>query len=180
VLGEPQATLDGAPVRLTLRQLEILTIVAVLGSATLGHLHANLYGDRPVSLATLKAEMSHLRRALGGRLDSRPYRLTLSCRVDAVELQETLDRGDVERAAGLYRGQLLPSSESPFVAAHRQHLDVALRTALLRRGTSSAVLRYTAVHPYDVEVLERGRRLASADDPLVPALTARLAVASAD
>jgi hypothetical protein len=61
----------------------------------------------------------------------------------------------------------------------RHHLDVALRTALLRRGTTAAVLRYNAVHPYDVEVLERAHGVASADDPLVPALTARLAVATA-
>jgi hypothetical protein len=177
VLGEPRATLDGAPLRLTLRQFEILTLLAVLGSATLGDLHAHLYGDRPVALATLKAEMSRLRRMLGGRLDSRPYRVSLTCRVDAVDLVEGLDRGDIELAAGLYGGQLLLASESPFLAEHRQQVDVALRTALLRRGTSSAALRYTAVHPYDVEVLERARGLASSDDPLVPALTARLAVA---
>ena len=178
VLGEPRATLDGTPLRLTLRQFEILTLLAVLGSATLGDLHAHLYGDRPVALATLKAEMSRLRRMLGGRLDSRPYRLSLTCRVDAVDLVEGLDRGDIELAAGLYGGQLLLASESPFLAEHRQQVDVALRTALLRRGTSSAALRYTAVHPYDVEVLERARGLASSDDPLVPALTARLAVAA--
>ena len=61
----------------------------------------------------------------------------------------------------------------------RHELDVALRTALLRDGTSSAVLRYTAVHPYDVEVLERVGTAVSVDDPLYPALTARLAVARA-
>ena len=56
---------------------------------------------------------------------------------------------------------------------------MALRTALLRDGTSTAVLRYTSVHPYDVEVLERVGALRPADDPLYPAVTARLAVARA-
>lgn len=65
ILGEPLATLDGQPLHLTLRQLEILTILSVVGSATLGELHAQLYGDRPVAIATLKAEMSRLRSASG-------------------------------------------------------------------------------------------------------------------
>ena len=178
VLGSPAATLDGVPLRLTQRQFEILTILAVSGGATLGELHAHIYGDRPVALATLKAEMSRLRRALGGRLTSRPYRLTLSSRVDALHLLERLDTGDVEGAARLYAGQLLPASEAPFVGEHRHHLDVALRTALLMHGTSAGVLRYNAVHPYDVEVLTRERGSAGDDDPLVPALTGRLAVAT--
>jgi hypothetical protein len=178
VLGEPQAALDGMSLRLTQRQFEILTILCVAGTATLGDLHARLYGDRPVAVATLKAEMSRLRRVLGGQLTSRPYRVSVPYRVDAVQLLDRLDRGDVEGAALLYRGQLLPASEAPFVQDHRHHLDVALRTALLLRGDAAAVLRYNAVHPYDVEVLEQIQGRASADDPLVPALTARLAVAT--
>ena len=180
LLGETVASLDGAPLRLTLRQLEILAVLGVRGTATLAELHAWLYGDRPVAVATLKAEISHLRRALDGQLTSRPYRLTMPTRVDAVQLLERLDAGDVEGAARLYRGQLLPTSEAPFVGEHRHHLDVALRTALLRQGSAAGALRYTAVHPYDVEVLEHAQRAAPVDDPLVPALTARLAVATAD
>ena len=38
-------------------------------------------------------------------------------------------------------------------------------------------LRYNAVHPYDVEVLERVRSAVPDDDPMVPALTGRLAAA---
>ena len=179
VLGGPVAMLDGTPLRLTQRQFEILTTLAVSGTATLDELHAHVYGDRPVARATLKAEMSRLRRVLGGRLTSRPYRLTLSARVDAVQLLERLDAGDVEGAARLYAGQLLSTSEAPFVGQHRHHLDVALRTALLQHGSSAAVLRYNAVHPYDVELLTRVRGSAAVDDPLVPALTGRLAVATA-
>jgi hypothetical protein len=178
VLGNPSATIDGRRVHLTLRQLEILTILSVSKAVTLGGLHAHLYGDRPVSVATLKAEMSHLRRALAGRLASRPYRLTMPYQVDAILLLDRLAGGDVEGAARVYAGQLLPTSEAPFVSDHRHHLDVALRTALLHHGTIPATLRYSAVHPYDVEVLERAGELASSDDPLVPALTARLAVAT--
>lgn len=177
VLGEAHASIDGVPLRLTQRQFEIVTILAVTGGATLGELHALLYGDRPVAPTTLKAEISHLRRALDGRLASRPYRLDVRCRIDAADLPGRLERGDVDGAARLYSGQLLPASESPFVVELRHELDVALRTALLRHGTSSAVLRFTTVHPYDAEVLERVGTLVSIDDPLFPAVTARLAVA---
>lgn len=178
VLGEPRASIDGEPLRLTQRQFEILTILGMSETVTLGELHAQLYGDRPVSVATLRAEMSRLRRTLGGRLASRPYRLLLPCRIDAARLLDRLAAGDVDEAARLYTGQLLPSSESPAVVDHRHHVDVALRTALVRQGTASGALRYSAVHPFDVEVLERARTLAGADDPLVPALTARLALAA--
>jgi hypothetical protein len=102
----------------------------------------------------------------------------MPCQVDAIALLDRLAGGDVDGAARLYAGQLLPTSEAPFVSDHRHHVDVALRTALLHHGTIPATLRYSAVHPYDVEVLERAGELASSDDPLVPALTARLAVAT--
>lgn len=178
VLGTPSAAVDGRPLHLTLRQFEILTILSVAKAVTLGELHAHLYGDRPVSVATLKAEMSHLRRALSGRLASRPYRLTMPCQVDAVLLLDRLAGGDVDGASRLYGGQLLPTSEAPYINDHRHHLDVALRTALLHHGTIPATLRYSAVHPYDVQVLERADELARSDDPLVPTLRARLAVAT--
>jgi hypothetical protein len=178
VLGDPVALLDGQPLRLTQRQLEILTILAISESASLGTLHYRLYGDRSVLLGTLKGELSRLRRRLRGHLHSRPYRLTLTTRVDAVELQERLDVGDVDGATRLYAGQLMPDSESPFLTDQRHQLDVALRTALLHEGGTSGALRFAMVHPYDTEVLDQARRLAAADDPLLPAVVARLAVAS--
>jgi len=178
VLGEPVALLDGQPLHLTQRQFEILTIIAMGESTSLGRLHSLLYGDRSVLMSTLKGELSRLRRRLHGHLHSRPYRLMLTTRVDAVELQERLAVGDVEGATRLYAGQLLPNSEAPFLIQQRHQLDVALRTALLRDGSTSDALRYALVHPYDTEVLEQARRVAAPDDPLVPALTARLAVAA--
>jgi hypothetical protein len=52
-------------------------VLALRGIATLEELHAFVYGDRAVGATTLKAEISHLRRALGGAIASRPYRLTV-------------------------------------------------------------------------------------------------------
>jgi transcriptional regulator of acetoin/glycerol metabolism len=68
VLGTPRARLHGEPVHLPLRQLEILTVLAVDGEISLESLYDKLYGEVGVSVATLKAEISHLRHLLGGCL----------------------------------------------------------------------------------------------------------------
>ena len=177
LLGSPSARLGDRPLRLTLRQYEVLAVLCLAGPVSLGELHAHLYGDRPVTIATLKAEISRLRRELQGQLTSRPYRLTVDWEADVTRLLARLDQGDVEGAARLYDGQLLPASTSPFVEEHRHHVDVALRTAVLQRPSPAVALRYNAVHPYDVEVLERVRSAVPDDDPMVPALTGRLAAA---
>lgn len=177
LLGAPSARLGDRPLRLTLRQYEVLAVLCLAGPVSLGELHAHLYGDRPVTIATLKAEISRLRRELQGQLTSRPYRLTVDWEADVTRLLARLDQGDVEGAARLYDGQLLPASTSPFVEEHRHHVDVALRTAVLQRPSPAVALRYNAVHPYDVEVLERVRSAVPDDDPMVPALTGRLAAA---
>jgi hypothetical protein len=69
LLGQASAQLNGAQLRLTRRQIEILALLALNPDGLdLAELHARLYGDRPVSQGTLKAEMSQL-RALIGTLD---------------------------------------------------------------------------------------------------------------
>jgi hypothetical protein len=177
LLGRADASLLDVRLAVSLRQLEILTILSVVGTATLDELHALLYGDRPVAPATLKAEVSRLRQALGGGIASRPYRLTVPCWTDAERLLERLEVGDVEGAAELYGGQLLRASDAPLVVERRHHVDVALRTALLRDGSTAALLRYAAVHPYDIEVLEQAVASARSDDLLLPAAVARLSAA---
>ena len=101
-------------------------------------------------------------------------------RVDALEVLELLRAGDVAAAVARYDGQLLPFSEAPLVVERRYHLDVALRTALLLRGSTSELLRFAAVHPFDVEVLHRAVDVAVPGDPDLPAAVAALAVATSD
>jgi hypothetical protein len=179
-LGHGSLHVTGHPQSASLRQMEILVVLALAGEVGLAELHALLYGDRPVSPATLKAEISHLRRMLDGAIASRPYRLTGPFVSDVGDLLASLSRGDVRGAAARYAGQLLPMSEAPFVVERRHHLDVALRTAVLRDGGAAEHLRFAEVHPFDLEVLEHGVAVAPADDPLLPDLTARLAVALGD
>lgn len=179
-LGRGRATLHGRPLPLGPRQIELLVVLAMKGTATLDELHALLFGDRPVSMATLRAEVSHTRAALGGAIASRPYRLTVPVRVDALDVLERLRRGDLAGAVGRYDGQLLPASDAPLIAERRYHLDVALRTALLLGGSTGQLLRFAAVHPFDTEVLQRAVEAAEPGDPDLPAAVAALAVATSE
>jgi hypothetical protein len=178
VLGTGSVALDSLPLLVPLRQLEILLVLATRGHATLDELHAFIYGDRTVSLTTLKAEISHLRRAVGGAIASRPYRLTATVDADCASLLGKLRRGDVSGAVDDYRGQLLPRSEAPFVIEHRHHIDVALRTAVLRWGAAADLLRFAEVHPFDVEVLERAGAVVAPDDPCLADIAAGLSWAT--
>ncbi|WP_244403660.1 helix-turn-helix domain-containing protein [Streptomyces coeruleorubidus] len=68
-LGSEQVAREGRPLPLRPRQLEILTLLALEpGGFSPERLRAALYGDRPVTSSTFKAEISHLRRALGGAI----------------------------------------------------------------------------------------------------------------
>jgi hypothetical protein len=161
LLGQPGAQLNGARLRLTRRQIEILALLALNPDGLdLAELHARLYGDRPVSQGTLKAEMSQLRAALGGRLESRPYRIGLDVRCDVTDVLHRLRAGDVAGAMERYGGELLPGSESPALTEFGHFVVVAVRNALLSDPHPAAVQRYLELTPYDLDLLDdaRGRR----------------------
>jgi hypothetical protein len=161
LLGQPSAQLNGARLRLTRRQMEILALLALNSDGLdLAELHGRLYGDRPVSLGTLKAEMSQLRARLSGRLASRPYRIGLDVRCDVTDVLHRLRAGDVAGAVERYGGELLPGSESPALAEFGHFVTVAVRNALLSDPHPVAVQRYLELTPHDLELLgdSRGQR----------------------
>ena len=179
LLGAAEARLDGARLLLNRRQTEILALLALhpegLSSETL---HALLYGDKSVTLSTLKAEVSHLRSALGGQLASRPYRLTVPVRTDVDRVLGLVRRGEVAAAVDAYGGDLLPGTSSPALVELGDFVAVAVRESLLADPQPSAVLRYTALAPYDTEVVEVALARMGADTPPERALLrARLAAA---
>jgi hypothetical protein len=179
LLGGAEATLDGRRVLLNRRQTEILALLALHPDGmSLEHLHAALYGDQAVTLSTLKAEVSHLRRALDGQLSSRPYRLTMPVRTDVDEVLARVRQGRVAEAVAAYGGDLLPGTNSPALVELAEYVAVALREALLSRPEPDAVLRYTALAPYDTDVVEVClATLGATPHPAVPMLKARLAAA---
>ena len=106
----PRPRLDGSRLLLNRRQTEILALLALHPDGlSLEHLHALVYGDQAVTLSTLKAEVSHLRAALGGQLASRPYRLTMPVATDVDDVLDAAARA-ATRAAAIagYGGDLLP------------------------------------------------------------------------
>ena len=90
---------NGKALTITPRQTEILAILALYPQGlSMDNLHQALYGERKVSMGTLKAEMSQLRDLLGGMLGSRPYRLLAHVEADFLQTEQSLDAGYIDSA----------------------------------------------------------------------------------
>lgn len=127
VLGKAEVIFRGKCLPLTPRMCEILCILVMYPNGiTLETCHAALYGDGQVSTATLKAELSHLRSLLDGRLCSRVYRLSGTVWADYLELWQAIREGRLEDARHLYQGDLLPQSTSPEIREWRQCIAVVM------------------------------------------------------
>ncbi|WP_433507977.1 GAF domain-containing protein [Pseudonocardia halophobica] len=95
--GRPRAVVDGSARwvhPLSTRHAELLVLLARAGARGLdaGALSAALYGDRD-HLVTVRAEMSRLRRGLGGLLLARPYRIADEVEVHVPPLSGTVLAG---------------------------------------------------------------------------------------
>jgi hypothetical protein len=174
-LGTATLLRAGSPIRLRPRQLEILTLLALEPDGyTPQALHTAVYGDRPVAPGTLKADVSHLRHATGGEITSRRYTLTRRIDCDAVDLLEAIAAGDLSTALRLYRGPLLPGSDTPGIAQWRECLAVSLRTAVLESRSATHAVQYSTRCPDDIAVHEHALRLLAPGDPRRSGVAARL------
>ena len=174
-LGAPSVRLSGDLLLLPYRQVEILTLLALHPAGlSLEQLHAQLYGDEPVALATLKAEVSHLRTALRGGVGSRPYRLTGPVTSDVQRLLTALDEGNTGTAVHLGGAALLPASRSPGLEQWRRYVEVALRSAVLRSTEVSWAARLADLHPEDEQLQQHLLAVLPADDPRRAQAGARL------
>ncbi|MBB4689575.1 helix-turn-helix domain-containing protein [Amycolatopsis jiangsuensis] len=182
VLGHPRAAVNGREVRLSPRQFEILTVLALRPDGVdLHRLHADLYGDQPVTAVTLRAELSKLRRTLGpGVLASHPYRLESDVRCDLSDQLGHLARGRLREALTLQRGDLFATSEAPFLRTMRDEAQTSLRTAVLVSGSPAELVRYAEAFPDDIEVLERGCARVPSSSPEHAVLAGKLHAALAD
>jgi hypothetical protein len=175
LLGKVEVVLDGQRLLVTRRQSEILALLALHPDGlTLEQMHALLYGDAAVTMSTLKAEISHLRSALGGQLASRPYRLMMPVDTDVDRVLDLLRAGETDAAVEAFGGELLPGTTSPALAELADYVAVAVREALLARPTPAAVLRYSALAPYDTAVVEAALASLPERHPARPLLLARL------
>lgn len=175
LLGSAEARLDGRRLLLNRRQTEILAVLAAHPNGlSLERLHSLVYGEQSVTASTLKAEVSHLRAALGGQLASRPYRLTLPISTDVDEVLDRIAAGDVSGALAHYGGDLMPGTDAPALVELGEYVAVAVREALLAHPEPGAVLRYAELVPYDTEVVETCLRRIGPEHPAIPLLKARV------
>ncbi len=162
VLGTREVRRSGLILPIALRQAEVLTLLALAdGGLSPERLHAQLHGDRQVSLVTTKADVSHLRSLLGGAVATRRYALEASVVVDVAGLRDALRDGNAERVEQLYAGSLLPESESPGIREWREVIDVAVRDVALASGS----VRLAERLPYDLAVQEASAALMRPGDP---------------
>ncbi|WP_035855570.1 helix-turn-helix domain-containing protein [Cryptosporangium arvum] len=180
LLGTAETRLDGYRLLLNRRQTEVLALLALHPEGlSLEQLHAMVYGDQAVTFSTLKSEVSHLRRALGGQLASRPYRLLMPAATDVQHVLSLIRAGHVSAAVDAYGGDLLPGTNSPALSELADYVAVALREALLADPRPDAVLRYSEeLAPYDQEVVDACLHRLEPPHPAIPLLKARQAVAS--
>lgn len=152
----PQVIFNGKTLTITPRQTEILAILALFPQGlSLDHLHQALYGERKVSMGTLKAEMSQLRDILGGMLGSRPYRLLAHVEADFLQTEQSLDAGYIDSALKLYTGVFLAKTESPFLCAWRDCLESRLSDAIFKANETDVLLKHVARFPEAIDAVER-------------------------
>jgi len=129
-LGKPSVQLHGRPIAMTPRQQEILCLLALhRDGLNLQTMHTAIHADRDVSISTTKAEISHLRSKLGGVIGSRPYRILIPYWTDFNQIWKVMET-DVEQALSLYRGALLPWSNSTVIQDWRHCLDAAIQKVI--------------------------------------------------
>jgi len=181
VLGRPRVQLDRDEVVLPRRQLELLTVLSLNPQGlTLEALHAALHPDNTVQPATVKAEVSHLRRALGAAvIASRPYRLAVPVRADHLDVIDDIAAGRTAAALRAYAGPLLPGTDAPALQEHARYIEAALRRAVLRSGDADLLFDFGGRMPDEVEVHQRCLDCLAADDPRAAVVRARLDTALA-
>ena len=165
VLGSSTVSVKGMPVRVSPRQLELLAVLALHEEGlALDALTALVYGDHPINVTTVKAEVSHLRQVVGDIIASRPYRLTGRVDADHVRVLRALASGDLHAALDLYQGPLLPNSQSPEITSTRHQIDVAIRNAVARSRNPELLYRLSACCPDDGDVADLALALLASDD----------------
>ncbi|MGP4001034.1 GAF domain-containing protein [Streptomyces sp. 8N706] len=164
-LGRDEAVVvhRGRKLRLSRRHSEITVLLTCHPEGLSGdELLLALYEDESVTPVTLRAEMSRLRRILGGEvLCSRPYRLAVPVEADFENVLRRLGSGAPAAAVAAYTGPLLPGSTAPAVARVRRRVEGQLRAALLD-GRDPELLTTWTGSPWGAEDLGAWTALAAA------------------
>ncbi|BAP97528.1 putative phytochrome sensor protein [Mycobacteroides abscessus subsp. massiliense] len=137
-------TVDGERThRLSGRHAEILALLLRHPEGLSADHLAMLLDENDLDVVTIRAEMSRLRRIVGGELiGSRPYRLLKKVRSDMADVFSALRAGEIANAMDHYHGELLPRSSAPAIARLRLELSTSLRGAVLASGDLHLLRRW--------------------------------------
>lgn len=126
-----------ASAALTGRHADILVLLARHPEGLSADHLAMLLDDKDLDVVTIRAEMSRLRRVIGGHyIGSRPYRLLTPMTSDIGDVFDALQAGDAAAALAAYSGALLPQSVSPAIGRLRTELTTSLRGAVLAAASA--------------------------------------------
>lgn len=146
MLGADRAVLraaDGREHRLSGRHAEILALLLRHPEGVSADHLAMLLDENDLDVVTVRAEMSRLRRIVGGELiGSRPYRMLNTVESDLEDVFSALRAGDIATAMDHYSGELLPRSAAPAIARLRLELSTSLRGAVLACGDLRLLRRW--------------------------------------
>lgn len=175
MLGTVQVFLNGKKISLSPRQLEILCVLALCPQGlSLDMLHQALYGERSVSLGTLKTEVSQLRDALGGLVGSRPYCIKIPVFADFIELEQALDAGYVAAALRVNMGVFMPKTESPFLQSWRDCMESRLSELIYKSDDTDLLLAYLNRTPDAIDAVQRLMELLPETHPFFRKLSQQL------
>jgi hypothetical protein len=144
-LGRNRAELhvDGGSHELSARHSELVVLLAAHPEGLIADAIAReAYGPNGKAV-TVRAEMTRLRRILGYRLRSDPYRLVGPVVADFLDLRGKLADATAGDLLELYPGPLLPASRAPGVAALRDPLHREVCDRLVSQGDADALTRWT-------------------------------------
>lgn len=171
-LGSQSVTLHSGQKSLSVRQAEILALLAQHPQGlTAEKLHNLQYGGEGEAQRT-KVAVSRLRKILP--ISSSPYRIDLPFRADFLEVLNSIEDGNLQRALNLYSGELLPNSDAPAIVELRIYLEEALRRAVLRSKDSDALIQLGTILDNDIEVWLAARESLTQGDYRHAAITARI------
>jgi hypothetical protein len=141
LLGRERALLavDGTTTALRPRLGEILALLCAHPEGrSADALCADLHGDAGRA-ASVRVEVSRLRKLLGPWIDAERYRLTCDVETDVRRVEGLLRTGAVREAAEAYPGPLLPGSEAPAIVDAREQLDAWVRQAVMTSDDPEAL-----------------------------------------
>ena len=175
--AEPEVVLDGRTVQLRRRHVELLTLLTLhRGPVAADVLCDELYGDDGHP-ASIRVEMSRLRKLLHGAIDPHAYGLVCDVESDLRHVRALLGHNAIGDAAAAYPGPLLPFSDAPGIRGEREELEGWLRQAVLTSGDADALWSWVRTASGDDDLVAWQRLLAAIDyaDPRRSLAAARTA-----